>query len=53
MAVVVKTVLGSHFGVFGAPPVLEPILVGIGMFTGGTIWILTHGYMTKRRKGQK
>ena len=30
-----------HFGV-GAPPILEPILVGIGMFTGGTIWILTH-----------
>ena len=28
-----KKVLGSHFGV---PPILEPILVGIGMFTGGT-----------------
>ena len=27
----------------GAPPILEPILVGIGMFTGGTIGILTHG----------
>ena len=26
--------MGSHFGV-GAPPILEPILVGIGMFTGG------------------
>ena len=24
-----------HVGV-GAPPILEPILVGIGMFTGGT-----------------
>ena len=24
-------------------PILEPILVGIGMFTGGTIWIWTHG----------
>ena len=24
------------WGFFGAPPVLEPILVGIGMFTGGT-----------------
>ena len=22
--------IGSHFGVFGAPPILEPILVGIG-----------------------
>ena len=29
-----------HFRV-GAPPILEPILVGIGMFTGGTIWLLT------------
>ena len=27
--------MGSHFWV-GAPPILEPILVGIGMFTGGT-----------------
>ena len=27
--------LGSHFGV-AAPPILEPILVRIGMFTGGT-----------------
>ena len=35
VAVVVKTVLGSHFGV-GAPLILEPILVGIGMFTGST-----------------
>ena len=26
--------MGSHFGV-GAPLMLEPILVGIGMFTGG------------------
>ena len=24
-----------------SPPVLEPILVGIGRFTGGTTWILT------------
>ena len=23
-------------GVFGASPILEPILLGIGMFTGGT-----------------
>ena len=29
-----------HFGI-GAPPMSEPILVGIGMFTGGTIWVLT------------
>ena len=27
---------GTIFGVFGAPPILEPILVGIGMFSGGT-----------------
>ena len=25
---------GSHFGV-GAPPILEPVFVGIGMFTEG------------------
>ena len=36
-----------HFGV-GAPPILEPHLVGIGMFTGGTIWLLTHGHMSLR-----
>ena len=35
VAVVVKTVLGSHFGV-GAPPILVVFLVGKGMFTGGT-----------------
>ena len=35
LAVVVKTVLVSHFGV-GEFAILEPILVGIGMFTGGT-----------------
>ena len=33
-----------HFGV-GAAPILEPIRVGIGMFTGGAIWILTHGHI--------
>ena len=32
-----------HFGV-GAPP-FSSIVVGIGMFTGGTIWILTHGHV--------
>ena len=36
--------MGSHFGV-GALPILEIILVGIGMFTGGTLWVLTHGQM--------
>ena len=24
-----------HFGVFGEPPILQPILAGIGMFTRG------------------
>ena len=38
--------MGSHFGV-GAPPILEPILVGIGMFTGGTR-SLTHGHLKQR-----
>ena len=44
----VKTVLGSHFGV-AAPPILEPILVGIGM-TGATIWTLTHGHLNVRQQ---
>ena len=35
MAVVVKTVLESHFFSPGEPPILEPVLVGIGMFTVG------------------
>ena len=37
--------MGSHFGV-GVPPILELILVWIGMFTGGTIWFLTHGHLS-------
>ena len=42
----VKTVLGSHFGwQVHSPPILEPISVGIGMFTG-TIWVLTHAHMS-------
>ena len=33
----------SQFGVFGAPPILEPILAGIGMFTRGTsMGVWTH-----------
>ena len=36
LAVVVKTVWGSHFGSFWCTtPILGPKLVGIGMFTGG------------------
>ena len=31
-----------HFGV-GAPPMLVYLSGDFGMFTGGTIWILTHG----------
>ena len=33
--------MGSHLGGL----VHQPILVGIGMFTGGTIWILIHGHL--------
>ena len=33
-----------HFEV-GAPPILVGILARIGMFTGGTIWVLTHGHI--------
>ena len=32
-----------RLGWVNSPPILEPILVGFGMFTGGTIWISTHG----------
>ena len=35
--VLVETVLGSHCGDWvNSPPILEPFLVGMGMFTGGT-----------------
>ena len=44
MAVGVKTD-GILFWGIGAPPMFEPILVVIGMFTGGTIWLLTHGHL--------
>ena len=37
VAVVVRTVLGSHFGVFGPPPISEPLLVWIGMVHLG-VW---------------
>ena len=50
MAVVVKTGLVS-FWLVGAPPILEPILVGIGMFTAGTIWLLTHGHISSLFRG--
>ena len=33
-----------HFGM-GAPPILVYFSGWIGMFTGGTIWILPHGHM--------
>ena len=49
LAVVVKTVLGSHFGVFGAPPMLEPILLGSGIC--GTYYvglIVTHTHTSSR-----
>ena len=32
-----------------SPPLLEPVLVGIGMLTGGyDVWILTHGHLQPR-----
>ena len=43
MAVVVKNVLGGIFGDIILGPML---VVGLNrMFTGGTIWVLTHGHM--------
>ena len=53
LAVVVKTVKrGRPFwlGLVESPPILEPILVKIGMLTGGTIWILTHGHVAVGQK---
>ena len=43
--VVVKTVLGSHFGCeVNSPPILGPILVvGLNRIFTGTIWMLTLG----------
>ena len=41
--------MGSHFGA-GAPTILVEILVGIGMLTGGPIWILTHGHYAEPYK---
>ena len=35
--------MGSHFGV-GAPPFLEPSLLGMGIFTGG-YGLLTHSHL--------
>ena len=40
----VNTVLGSHFGVGEFTTHFRTNFIGwIGMFTGGTIWVLTHG----------
>ena len=44
--------MGSHFGV-GAPLILEPILVGIGMFTGGVNQAFDLMAKWKRAKGRK
>ena len=34
-----------HFGIGARPSAVY--LVGIGMFTGGTIWLLTHGHISQ------
>ena len=34
---------------YGIPPILGPIFVGLGLFPGGTIWILTHGHIRGNR----
>ena len=33
-----------NFGI-GAPPILEPILVGIGTFTGGMVFFLIYSHV--------
>ena len=56
-AVLVDPILVGKMGSYGIPfwgvsefttHYLEPILVGIWMFTGATIWLLTHGHMSQR-----
>ena len=44
---VVKTVLGSHFGIgeFTTHFRLPILVVGLGCSLGGTIWLLTHGQL--------
>ena len=39
-------------GLVNSPPIVGPILVGIGMFIGGTIWVLTHGN-SEQKKNKK
>ena len=38
------------FWLVGEFTMLEPTLVGIRMFTGGAIWVLTHGQMLSRAR---
>ena len=45
LAVVVKTVLGSHFGVGEFTTHFRLYFGWIGMFTWGTIWVLTRGHL--------
>ena len=42
-----QSLFGTFLGKVNSPPSLEPILVKIRMFTGGMIWILTHGHIPK------
>ena len=50
VAVAVKTVMGSHFGVGDFTTQFRTHFSGwIGMFTGGTIWIWTHGQRGSKR----
>ena len=43
----VKTVLVSHFGGVRCTTHFWNLLVGIAMFTGGSIWLLTHGHLVE------
>ena len=53
LAVVAKTVLGSHFGgLLNSPPIVEPIFSGDwDVRWGYGLWILTHGHLARCRKG--
>ena len=45
LTVVVDPTLGLSVNL---PPMFGPILVGIGLLTGGTIWVLTHGHFSQK-----
>ena len=49
-----STPIGSHFGVGEFTTHFRTYFSGwIGMFTGGTIWVLTHGHLSEVRSRRR